>query len=406
MAYLHGRLSEAGRQGPGEIGRDGEPRRGPGTGRRGPRREVGRAPWLAVACLAAAWAAAGGAGAEATPERAGGYKAAASLTGDVLERYGINPAFIVAVRVTDDGRLLLAEHRPGADSTLHVLKPDGDYGYPIAVRSPQLADFTVDSEDRVLLVGSLGTRFYTADLADRSSKLILSSLPNRPGFRALPPVSITRAEGGPVVYGLFYDSKDASREVGFGRVDEDGTAVNALATERLGEGFGQALSYMPDSRLKSTLVVAQEARKEGAPEGSKPGPNRLLLVDDSGKTREIDTGDEIFGLAWSPIGSSFAYIRRRGDRQDLVAASAGKAAPLVLASGKYFGPVFMNRGKELVVALKEPKGMSVWTMRFPSGLLERLDLPEGPCVYVASPSGAGLAAWGPWGLRAFARGPG
>lgn len=360
---------------------------------------------IALACLGLAWAAPPGAPGEAAPEPSHGFKAVAGLTQENLQGFGVNPAFIVAVRLADDGRILVAEHRPGQGSLLHVFQRSGSYDYPIKVPSPQLADFTIDAEGRVFLVGSLGTRFYTADLADRSSKLILSSRPDRPGFRALPPVSIMRTEDGPVVYGLFYDSKETSREVGFARIDVDGAATNLLATGDWGTRFGAALSYMPDPRLKSALVVTQgPASGAGKPPPAKPapGPQQLLLVDASGHSREIDGADEIFGAAWSPVGSSFAYIRRREGRQELVAASPGGVPPLVLAAGTYFGPMFVDRGRSLLVAAKEPGGMSVWAMRFPSGRLERLDLPPGPCIFVAAPSGKGLAAWGPWGLRTFA----
>lgn len=381
MAYVNDRVSQAG----GEGGEVGSPRGG-----------------FLLACAIAGWLTAVGAGAPAVAEPPKAIRAAASLSKENLEALGINTMLIVAIRLADDGRILIAEHRPGAASVLHVLRADGGYDFEVDVPSPQLVDFTVDSASRVFLVGSLGTRFYLADLAARQARLILSSRPDRPGFRALPPVSLMRTSEGAAAYGLFYVSKEVSREVGFAVIREDGSASNVLPTGAWESRFGQAVSYMPDPRLESALVVSQEPLKTGqAPTAlDKASPMRLTLTERSGKSRDIDTGDEIFGAAWSPTGTSFAYVRRRAERQELVAASRSMA-PLVLASGRYFGPVFADGGRTLLVGAKEPKGMSLWAMRYPAGNLERIDLPEGPCVFVTGPSGKGIAAWGPWGLRTF-----
>ncbi|MBI4348975.1 MAG: hypothetical protein HY553_19210 [Elusimicrobia bacterium] len=360
-------------------------------------------PRSALVWAAAGWLTAAGASAPAAAGLPKGFEVAASLTKERLESFGINPVYIVAVRLADDGRILVAEHRPGAGSVLHVLRPDGGYESKIDVPSPQLADFTVDEQSRVFLVGSLGTRFYWADLEARKATLVLSSLPHRSGFRALPPVSVTRTPDGPAVYGIFYESKDATQDVGFARIGEDGAAAAALSTRGWESRFGQAVSYMPDSRLEAALVVAQEPlkTKQAAPATPAPAPpQRLILVERSGQTKDIDAGDEIFGAAWSPGGSSFAYTRRRGERQELVAASR-TMAPFVLATGGYFGAAFANGGKALVVSAREPKGVSLWAMRYPAGSLERIALPEGPCVFTTGPSGKGIAVWGPWGVRTF-----
>ncbi|MCX5790546.1 MAG: hypothetical protein NTX64_18915 [Elusimicrobia bacterium] len=349
--------------------------------------------------LAFSWAAGSPPRAAGEAAKAEGLKLEASLTNKDLTGYGINPLFIVAVRLADGAeRVVIAEHRPGHDSALHVLKTNGTYGFQFDVASPQLVDFTVDAAgSSAFLVGSLGTRFYSADLGARTAKLVLSSLPDKPGFRALPPVSIVRSSQGPLVYGLFYDSKDVSRETGFGRVWDNGTATNLMPTAAWDKTFGQVLSYAPQSLLRSALLVTQDAGKWTNP--SKPKPKHLRVAQLSGEAQEIDVADDIFGAAWSPDDESFVYVRRTGSKQELVMHS--RSGNKVLASGRYFAPAFLNGGKTLIVSTKESKGNKVWTLSLPDGAPKSVDLPAGPCVYVTDPGGHAVAAWGPWGLRVF-----
>lgn len=342
---------------------------------------------------------------QAAPALPEGFKPAAALTEKDLQGYGINPTFIVAVRLADDAqRIVLAEHRPGHDSALHILKPNGAYGGAFDVPSPQLADFSVDpAGSQAFLVGSMGTRFYSADLIARTAKLLMSSLPESPGFRALPPVSVIRSAQGPLVYGLFYESKDVSREVGFARVLDNGTAADLLAVTGWDKLNGPVLSYAPHPLLRSMLIVTQDPGKTADP--SKPKPRHLRLAQVSGESRELDVADDIFGTSWSPDLETFAYIRNRGRTRELVLRKP-QGEGTVLATGSYFSPVFMNGGKTLVVSTKEPKGNAVWVLGLPDGKPQRLSLPEGPCIYVSDAAGQALAAWGPWGLRVFTLSPG
>ena len=158
------------------------------------------------------------------------------------------------------------------------------------------------------------------------------------------------------MYGLFYESKDVSKEVGFGRVWDNGTATDLLPTRAWDTSFGRVLSYTPHPLLNSALLVTQDAGKQAA--GAKPKLKHLRLAPLSGEAREIDTGDDLFGAVWSPDGESFVYVRRSGKQQDLVLHDVSGSK--TLASGRYFAPAFLNGGKTLVVSTKEGEGNAVW----------------------------------------------
>ncbi|MBI4425304.1 MAG: hypothetical protein HY554_16360 [Elusimicrobia bacterium] len=343
---------------------------------------------LLLACPAGPAAAARGA-AKAPP------RAAFALDADALKRYGIDPRFIVAVRPAGaSARTVIGEHLPGRGSVLHVLAPDGSHLHALAVPSPQLADFSVDPSGReAFLVGSYGTRFYAADLVRKRSRLVYASLPDRPGFRALAPVSIAQTARGPVVYGVFYRDETATLDVGFARVRPNGTASNVLSTRGWSERLGPVSGYSPHPKLESGLVV------RGARSG--PGKGRALAYAAAeGDGRELDAADDIYGVSWAPDGERFAYVRRRGEKAELMLGSAG-GQPARLAEGFFFAPVFVDGGRSLVVGKIEGKTQGAWIVSLPEGRLERLELPAGPFVHAADPTGATLVAWGPWGLRTF-----
>jgi len=345
---------------------------------------------LAAACAGPASAEGG-----AAPSRP-----AFTLDNDTLKGYGINPDLIVSVHLSDGAkRIVIAEHRPGADSLLHVLGEDGRYLFGVPVPSPQLVDFALDGEGRkAFLVGSYGTRFYLADLVERKARLILSSQPDRPGFRALTPVSIVRGAEGPVVYGLFYSDEKTSRDLGFARVNEDGSATNVLSTLEWERKFPRMSNCFPSPDLKAALIVHQAA---GSAEPAKAKVKRLVLAKPGAEEKELDSADDFVGASWAPNGLSIVYVRQLGSTRQLLMRLLSWDKPVVLAEGMYFSPKYLADRRLVVSSIEGKTDQALWTMEAPTGPLQRVEVAGKLALYAADPAGQALAAWGPWGLSVF-----
>ncbi len=322
-----------------------------------------------------------------------------TISPEALQSHGINPAFIVAAHMSDGGkRLVVAEHRPGKTSVLHVFDEKGGYRYAVPVPSPQLVDFYVEGDGQsAFLVGSLGTRFYVANLQTKTSQLVMSSLPDRPGFRALTPVTIVPSAEGPAVYGLFYEDEKKSRDLGFARIDENGDPKSLLTTTNWENSFGQVLSFSPHPEFKGALVVHQD--RKGDPKAKKS--KQLSYAPRGGTPRLLDFGDEIFGATWLPDGSSAIYVRKRGGAGQLMMRLLSSAEPVVLAEGRYFAPKMLAKRRLVVSKLDDRQKQEVWVMTVPAGEPQKLELPGPTAFYSADPTGTALAAWGAWGVSAF-----
>ncbi|MBI5242500.1 MAG: hypothetical protein HY922_02300 [Elusimicrobia bacterium] len=327
------------------------------------------------------------------------WRGAFSLTHSKLVDLGINPEFIVAVRVHKNAqRVVLAEHRPGADSLLHVFDGKGARLFQVSVPSPQLADFALSPDgEKAFLVGSYGSRFYTADLAKRQAKLTYSSEPDQPGFRALAPIGIWQSSKGPVVYGLFYESDKVSRDLGFAAFPEDGPPALVFATTALEKEFDRVVSYAPNPSLKSVLIVNQDPQPQDP--AAKPKERRLHFAEIGGRRVALDSAADVFATAWLPDGKTLAYVRKSENDSELILREV-EGQPKAVARG-LFSPAFLSGGKWIVASMLQEKKQEVWVANRATGELLHMGLPEGACLYNASQDGSALVAWGPWGIRAF-----
>jgi len=335
------------------------------------------------------------------PKGANPWRSTINVSHNAIIRMGINPDFIVAARVSKDAeRVVLAEHRPGSDSMLHVLGAKGAYLYGVAVPSPQLADFALSADGKkAFLVGNYGTRFYTADLLKRTSALIFSSLPDSPGFRALPPIGIWNSPKGPLVYGLFYESDKVSRDLAFASIAEGAAPAPAFITSALEKEFKQVISYALHPELSSVLIVHQDPQPLD-PAAPKPKVRHLSYADAAGRRVALDSAKDILSAGWLPDGKTLAYVRKdEGEGELILREIDGK--PKTLARGDLFSPAFMKGGRWIVVSMMQEKKQEVWAADRLSGEMLHMDLPEGACIYSASEDGSGLVVWGGWGLRAF-----
>ncbi|MBI5200176.1 MAG: hypothetical protein HY925_01205 [Elusimicrobia bacterium] len=326
-------------------------------------------------------------------------KPAYTITPEQLQSHGINPVFLVAAHLSDGGkRLVLAEHRPGKQSVLHVFDEQGGFKFSMQVPSPQLVDFYVEGDGQsAFLVGSLGTRFYNANLQTKNAQLIMSSQPDRPGFRALTPVTIVPSAEGPAVYGLFYEDEKRSRDLGFARIDENGEAKSLLTTTSWEDSFGQVLSFSPHPDFKGALVVHQERKKDPKAYVSR----QLSYAAKGAKPRLLDFGDDIFGTTWLPDGGAAIYVKKKGDGASLMMRILSSAEPVTLAQGRYFAPRMLAKRRLVVSKLDDRQKQEVWLMTVPAGEPQQLDVPGPTAFYSADPTGTALAAWGGWGVSAF-----
>lgn len=319
-----------------------------------------------------------------------------------LQDHGINPRFIVAVRPAAEGRrLVVAEHRPGSDSALHIFGSTGAYSHSVSVPSPQLVDFALDAEGNyAYLVGSYGTRFYTADLARNQSRLVYASLPDDEGFRALTPVSIITTPKGPVVHGVFYQNTRTSLNLGFAEIWGQAGPRNLFPTASLQKRLKPSAFY-PDPSLRSLLVVHRQPKPNAAKSGLR-GSLRLSLMERGGKQRLLDSAEAFAGAAWAPDGKAVVYVAKNAEGGRLVHRSLD-GQPRTLAKGQLFSPLFLSGGRRLAVG--ELHGSQSQTVRVINvddpALQEELELPPGLWLYAKDPTGTALACWGAWGIRVF-----
>ncbi|MBI4345353.1 MAG: hypothetical protein HY553_00750 [Elusimicrobia bacterium] len=322
---------------------------------------------------------------------------------DGLRKNGINPALIVAVHISDGGKLVVvAEHRPGKGSYLHVFDGGGSYLYGFPVPSPQLVDFYIDAAgESAFLIGSLGTRFYSASLKSKRAELVFSSLPDRPGFRALTPVTIVQSPEGPAVYGLFYKNEKVSRDLGFALIDELGKPRNLMSTLGWESRFGRVVSYVPQPEFEGILLVHADKGPADVKAPKAPQTRRLSYAPKKGEPKELDSAEDIFGVTWAPDGRSAYYVRRKGKAGQLMMRLLSSGQSVVLADGRYFAPKLLANRRMVVSKFDDKAQQTVWTLEVPAGAAQQLDIPGPTAFYSSDPSGTAIAAWGPWGISTF-----